>query len=222
VINEKEDTFMFRDFVAAALFMSLALALSGCMVEKSVYQKKVDEADSLASEVASLQQHNKTLTEENEQLKQQLQQLRAGKEAAGRTAEPVVETVPAEKEAPMVAEEKITEPAKEKAAESPQVALAQPVPEKKDTDLKSIRLKVLSGNGKMSSAKKMAKRLTKLGYKVEVVGMATTPDYITDTVYYKSGFEKKATDMAKKIGVRAITKPTTWSTVFDIIVVAVR
>ena len=213
---------MLRDSVAAALFVSLALVLSGCMVEKSAYQKKVDEADSLGREVVSLQQQNKTLAEENEQLKQQLQQLKAEKEGAGTAATPAAVAVPPEKEAPRVAEEKVTEPPKEKVGETPQVAPARTAPEKKETGLKSIRLKVLSGNGKMSSAKKMAGRLTKLGYKVEVVGMAMTPDYATDTVYYKPGFEKKAADLAKKIGVRTITKPISWSSVFDIIVVAVR
>ena len=213
---------MFRDFVAAALFMSLALVLSGCMVERSVYQKKVDEADSLSKEVVSLQQHNKTLSEENEQLKQQVQKLSGEKQEPDRTAESEAMAAPSEKEAPKMTEEKITEPPKEKIAEPPLVAPAQTVPEKKDTGLKSIRVKVLSGNGKMSSAKKMAQRLTKLGYRVEVVGMATTPDYATDTVYYKSGFEKKSADMARKLGGRTITKPITWSSVFDIIVVAVR
>ena len=214
---------MFRGIVAAALFMSLALVLSGCMVEKSVYQKKVDEADSLGKEVVSLQQQNKALAEENEQLRQQVQKLSPERQASAGTAESAATAVPPEKEAPEVAEEKIAEPPpKEKTAETPQVAPAQPVPEKRDTGLKSIRLKVLSGNGKMSSAKKMAGRLTKLGYKVEVIGMATTPDYATDTVYYKPGFEKKAADMAKKLGGRTLTKPISWSSVFDIIVVAVR
>ncbi len=213
---------MFRGIVAAALFMSLALVLSGCMVERSVYQKKVDEADSLSKEVVSLQRHNKTLAEENEQLKQQVQKLSTEKQEPGGTAELAAMATPSEKEAPKVAEEKITEPPKEKVAETPQVAPAQTVHEKKDTGLKSIRVKVLSGNGKMSSAKKMAQRLTKFGYRVAVVGMAATPDYATDIVYYKSGFEKKAADMARKIGGKTITKPLTWSSVFDIIVVAVR
>jgi len=213
---------MFKDFVAAALFMSLALVLSGCMVEKSVYQKKVDEADSLSKEVVALQQHNKTLAEENEQLKQQVQKLSTKTQEPGGTVESEAMAVPSEKEAPKVEEEKIMAPPKEKVAETHQVAPAQTVPEKKDTGLKSIRLKVLSGNGKMSSAKKMTQKLTKLGYKVEVVGMATTPDYVTDTVYYKSGFEKKAADVARKLGGRTITKPISWSSVFDIIVVAVR
>ncbi len=213
---------MLRGIVAAALFMSFALVLSGCMVERSVYQKKVDEADSLSKEVVSLQQHNKTLAEENEQLKQQVQKLSTEKQEPGGTAESAALAAPSEKEAPKVTEEKITEPPKEKVSEPPQVAPAQTVPEKKDTGLKSIRIKVLSGNGKMSSAKKMAQRLTKLGYRVEVVGMATTPDYATDTVYYKSGFEKKAADMGKKLAGKTITKPLTWSSIFDIIVVAVR
>ena len=213
---------MFRKFVTAALFMSLALVLSGCMAEKSAYQKKVDEADSLGNEVVSLKQQNKTLAEENERLRQQVQELSAGRQEPVGTAESAAVVAPAEKEALEPAEEKIAESPKEKDAATSQAATAKTVPEKKDADIKSIRLKVLSGNGKMSSAKKMAGRLTKLGYKVEVVGMATTPDYATDTVYYKPGFEKKAADIAKRLGGKTITKPISWSSVFDVIVVAGR
>ncbi len=207
---------MLRNSVAVALFVSLVLVSSGCMVQKSAYQKKVDEADSLGRDVASLQQQNKSLAEENERLRQQVQELSTG---VG-TPESSAGAAPALKEAPKATEEKIMEPPKEKAAATPQAATAKPVPEKKDADIKSIRLKVLSGNGKMSSAKKMAGRLTKLGYKVEVVGMAMTPDYVTDTVYYKPGFEKQAADMAKKLGAKTITKPMSWSSVFDVIAVA--
>jgi seryl-tRNA synthetase len=192
------------------------------MVQQSTYQKKAEEADRLGNEVISLQQRNKALAEENEQLKQQVQKLGGEKKQEVAAADAGAQAGPPEKEEPKVEEEKIAEPAREKAAESPEVATAPVPPEKKAADAKAMRLKVLSGNGKMSSAKKMSARLTKLGYKVEVVGMATTPDYVTDTIYYKSGFEKQAAGMAKKLGGKAITKPLTWSSVFDIIVVAVR
>ena len=213
---------MSRGFEAAALFISLVLALTGCMVQQSTYQKKAAEADRLGNEVIALQQRNKVLAEENELLRQQVQNRSEEKKQAGVTAEAGAPVGPPEKEEPKVEEEKVAEPRKEKAAESRTVTAAPKPPEKKAADVKSMRLKVLSGNGRMSSAKKMSAKLTKLGYKVEVVGMATTPDYATDPIYYKSGFEKQAAGMAKKLGGKAITKPLTWSSVFDIIVVAVR
>ncbi len=211
---------MFRNSVIMALLMSLALVLSGCVVQKSAYQRKYDEADRLGMEVASLQQQNKALAEENEGLRQQVQELSADRQEPVETVRPTSTAAPAGKEAPKAAEEKITESPQEKAAVTPQAETAKPVPEKKDMGLKSIRLKVLSGNGKMSSARKMAGRLTRLGYKVEVVGMATTPDYARDTVYYKPDFEMQAVEMAKKLGGKAITKPMSWSSVFDVIAVA--
>lgn len=210
---------MSRGLMAAVLFMGLILVLSGCMVKQSAYQKKAEEADRLSNEVLALQQRNKALAEENEQLREQLWKLSAEKKDA---ADTVAQAVTQDQETPRVEEERVEEPPKEKVAETVETAPAPKPAERKDEDVKPMRLKVLSGNGKMSTAKQMSARLKKLGYKVEVVGMATTPDYATDTIYYKPGFEKQASGIAKKIGGRAITKPLTWSSVFDIIVVAVR
>ncbi len=210
---------MSRGLMASVLFMGLILVLSGCTFKQSAYQKKAEEADRLSNEVLALQQRNKALAEENEQLREQLWRLSAEKKEA---ADTVAQTVMQDQEPPRVEEEKIAEPPMEKGAGAVETAPARKPAEKKDAGEKPVRLKVLSGNGKMSTAKQMSARLKRLGYKVEVVGMATTPDYATDTIYYKPGFEKQAGGIAKKLGGKAITKPLTWSSVFDIIVVAVR
>ena len=59
--------------------MVLVLALSGCMVTKSAYEQKEQEADTLAKTVADLDRKNKDLTArteklqaENDELKKQL------------------------------------------------------------------------------------------------------------------------------------------------------
>lgn len=58
-----------------------SLALSGCLVAKSTYLKKVDEADTLGREVATLQEMHRELAAENGVLKAQLARVR--EEAAG-------------------------------------------------------------------------------------------------------------------------------------------
>ena len=66
----------------------------------------------------------------------------------------------------------------------------------KSAGLKSIRMKVLSGEGKIDSAKRMAKRLTAMGYKVESVAMAENADYPANTVYFTEKYKKEAKTLA--------------------------
>jgi hypothetical protein len=85
----------------------------------------------------------------------------------------------------------------------------------------SLKLKVLSGTGKISSAKKMSKTLGSMGYKSEKVDLAPRSNFKQNTVYYAKGFEATANDIKKRLGGTAITKPLSWNSQFDIIVVSV-
>jgi len=78
---------------------------------------------------------------------------------------------------------------------------------------------VLSGDGKIDSAKRMAKRLTVMGYRVESVGMAESSDYPANTVYFAANYKKEARTLASKLGKDTIVKPLTWKSVFSLIVV---
>jgi hypothetical protein len=99
------------------------------------------------------------------------------------------------------------------------VAIVESPAAKKQAGLKSIRIKVLSGDGKIDSARQMAKRITSMGYKVENVGMADNSDYPASTIYFAPKYNKEAKDLAKKLGKETITKPLSWKSVFNIIVV---
>ena len=94
--------------------------------------------------------------------------------------------------------------------------------EEKTFDLKTLKVKVLSGTGKMSSARVMSKKLTGMGYKIESVGMAPRPNFAANTVFYAPGYQKEAQDLTTRLGENAICKPLTWSSVFHIIVVSVQ
>ena len=104
-------------------------------------------------------------------------------------------------------------------AKSREVAIEESPAAKKPIGLKSIRVKVLSGDGKIASAKKMSKRMTSMGYKVESIGMADHTDYPAHTIYFASKYNKEAKALAKKLGKETITKPLTWKSVFHLIVV---
>ena len=93
--------------------------------------------------------------------------------------------------------------------------------EGKESSLKDLKVKVLSGNGKLPTARLMSKRLISMGYRVEDIGTATRTDYTVNTIYFNSGYKTEAQRLAAQLGGKTIAKPLTWSSVFHIIVVAV-
>jgi hypothetical protein len=80
------------------------------------------------------------------------------------------------------------------------------------------RIKVLWGNGKPASAKKLAARINSLGYKVEKTGTAARQNYKTNMVYYSKDAKPAAQKLAKRL--KAEAKPLTWKSEFNILVVA--
>jgi hypothetical protein len=93
--------------------------------------------------------------------------------------------------------------------------------EGRETSLKNLKVKVLSGNGKLPTARQMSKRLVAMGYKVEEIGTANRTDYKVNTIYFASDYKTEAQSLAARLGGKTIAKPLTWSSVFHIIVVAV-
>jgi myosin heavy subunit len=93
--------------------------------------------------------------------------------------------------------------------------------EGKETSLKNLKVKVLSGNGKLPTARQMSKKLIGMGYRVADIGTASRTDYTANTIYFASDYKKEAQRLAAQLGGKTIAKPLTWSSVYHIIVVAV-
>ncbi len=206
-----------RSLCFAAL-MVLVMAFSGCMVTKSAYDQKEEEANLLAKTASDLERRNKemaalneTLRAENEDLKKQV----AAKDDMLRLKSEEIAKQDA-KQAAMVNE---VDRMKTHLAKSGDGNLRDVAPAGRPTGLKSIRLKVLSGEGKIDSARRMAKRLAAMGYKVESVGMAESSDYPANTVYFAAKHKKEARALASKLGKETIVKPLSWKSVFSLIVV---
>ena len=85
---------------------------------------------------------------------------------------------------------------------------------------KELRIKVLTGTGKLSAARKLSKKLADLGYKVERMDRAPKTGFNKDTVFFAKDKEKEAKELAGRLGKDTIVKPLTWSSIFDVIVVA--
>jgi len=83
---------------------------------------------------------------------------------------------------------------------------------------RDLKIKVLSGDGDLGSAKMMAKRLKEMNYKIRLIGHAPR-DFRANTVYYKPEFERQGRLLVSKLGDNTVMKPLTWSSVFDLIIV---
>ncbi len=194
-----------------AALMVLVMALSGCMVTKSAYDQKEEEANLLAKTASDLERRNKALQAENEDLKKQV----AAKDDMLRLKSEEIAKQDA-KQAAMVEE---VDRMKAQFARSGDGGGRDAPAAGRSAGFKSVRLKVLSGEGKIDSARRMAKRLAAMGYKVESVGMAESSDYPANTVYFAANSKKEAKALASRLGKDTIVKPLTWKSVFSLIVV---
>jgi hypothetical protein len=188
------------------------------MVTKSAYVQKEEEANTLAKTVSDLDQRNKEITAQNEKLKADYNDLKKQAVVKDDLLQKRSEEIARQdaKQAAMVNE---VERMKAQQAKSGGADIKESPAAGKSSGLKSIRMKVLSGEGKIDSAKRMAKRLTAMGYKVESVAMAENADYPANTVYFTEKYKKEAKTLASRLGKNTIVKPLTWKSVFSIIVV---
>jgi len=202
---------MFRRSIFLVALLALVTVLSGCLVTQSAYVQKEEEVNSLTKNNTELAARSEKLQAENNELKKQIAVKddllqKKSEEIARQDA----------KQAEMVNE---MDRMKAQLAKSREAAVEERPSAKKSDGLKSIRIKVLSGDGKIESAKKMAKRISTLGYKVESVGMSENTDYPANTVYFAPNHKAQAKSLASKLGKDTISKPLSWKSVFHLIVV---
>ncbi len=102
------------------------------------------------------------------------------------------------------------------------VALQSP---KESVDERSpikIKIKVLAGDGNIASARNLSKRLSKMGYPVKLIDMAPRSDFQANTIFFGRGYQSAAATLVTRMGKGTISKPLTWQSVFNIIVVTGR
>jgi hypothetical protein len=80
---------------------------------------------------------------------------------------------------------------------------------------------VVSGTGKSVSAKKMALRLSKLGYRVDRIAETPQNGYNKNVVFYAEPNRETATRLASRIGGKTIVKPMDWQSKYGIAVVSI-
>jgi hypothetical protein len=188
------------------LVLAFTLSSSGCAVFKHLDGSTGEEIDAHVS--GRKMAARTTAPEKVDQYANREDQLRISREMKGLKRE-----LAAQKERVAKLEEERLQTALDRKAKPVEVAA------RGKRDLAHIKIKVLSGDGKFKSAKAMAKRLKKMGYKINRLDLAPRANFKMDTVFYAKNFSGEAREMAKRLGGNAITKPLTWNSIFDIIVV---
>jgi hypothetical protein len=200
------------------------LATSGCTALDYSGRNTTEELQRSKASIAQLNEQMASVNKDLTLLKSQVQKMKEA-EAATKDGSVAGETgAPKEKEA-AVSEAGKKEQVKEvdisKRDEMKKSADEKQAVEGKETSLKRLKIKVLSGNGKLPTARQMSKKLIGMGYRVEDIGTANRADYAVNTIYFASDYKTEAQQMAARLGDKTIAKPLTWSSVYHIIVVAV-
>ena len=86
-------------------------------------------------------------------------------------------------------------------------------------DMRKTKIKVLSGDGNLDSAKEMAKKLRNMGYKIEFIDHAPRSSFRRNTVFFAPEFQYEAKRLVSSLGGNTIVNPLSWYSVFDLIIV---
>jgi len=221
-----------------AFILVFCLAISGCVSSRYSDMGTREELLKYKAEIYQLNEQVTSLNKELETLRKEMQQIKQT-EVTKKAESGIKETTLISRAKPVlekqsIAEEKtiqssVPEPEKNKQIQEPQrvkkealkkITSEKPSVQRKEIDIKTLKVKVLSGNGKLSTAQDMSKKLEGMGYKVEDVGMSPRADFKANMIYYAVKYQREAEHLAARLGNKTISKPLSWSSVFHIIVVA--
>jgi len=109
---------------------------------------------------------------------------------------------------------------KQIAMPQPQKDEAQvPVSQESERDMRELKVKVMTGDGNINSAKTMAKKLGKLGYNIKIIDFAPRSNFRRNTIYFSAESIDEAKRLGQSLGRNPILKPLNWSSIYDLIVV---
>jgi hypothetical protein len=193
--------------------------ISGCSTLGFFDKSSKDDLERSKASIAHLNDQLADLNKELDTLKKEVQQLK--EEAQKGEDEGGVEEDSLTGQTGTVTEKQIQEEVIESKAEKKKTTEEQPAIQGKAIDIKTLKVKVLSGNGKLSSAREMSKKLIRMGYKVADIELGPRKDFTVNTIYFASNYQREAQQLAARLGGKTVCKPLTWNSIFNIIVVAV-
>jgi FtsZ-binding cell division protein ZapB len=86
-------------------------------------------------------------------------------------------------------------------------------------NIRSLKIKVISGDGDLRSAHVMAEKLRKMGYEAKAIDLASQSRFSRDTVFFASKSQREAKQLVSRLEGNAVLKPLSWPSVFDLIIV---
>lgn len=212
---------MFRAYLIILIF-HLGFIFQGCAVLeyldgsqqeevealKMSKQQMLNEVERLKGENANLQRQIDTLQEENHRIinepRNKIAELRGENKLLNEQISTLKEEKKRIEDENQVLTDKLTK---------------LPLQYELKKDIGKLRVKVLSGDGDLYSAKEMREKLKSRGYQIELIDYASSPNFSQNTVYFKSKFKDEATRLVMSLGGNAISKPISWFSIFDLIVV---
>ncbi len=197
------------------------LVISGCSTLGFFDKSSKDDLERSKASIAHLNDQLVDLNKELNTLKKEVQQLKEEAQKEEEEEEAEMEEDSLTGQTGTVAEKQIQEEVIENKTEKKKTTEGQPAIEGKEIDIKTLKVKVLSGNGKLSSAREMSKKLIRMGYKVSDIELGPRKDFTVNTIYFASDYQKVARQLAARLGGKTVCKPLTWNSIFNIIVVAV-
>ena len=203
--------------ILCIITLAFCLATSGCAGLDLSGKNTTEELQRSKASIAQLNDQIASVNKDLTLLKAEVQKMK--EEEAARNESSVKEKEAAAAETGKKAQVKEVDISKKD--EMKKSADEKRAVEGKETSLKNLKVKVLSGNGKLPTARQMSKRLITMGYSVADIGTAARTDYTVNTIYFAPDYKTEAQRLAAQLGGKTIAKPLTWSSVFHIIVVAV-
>ena len=92
-------------------------------------------------------------------------------------------------------------------------------PDESAKNIHKLKVKVISGDGNIKSANRMAKKLGERGYKIRLIDYAPRSNYLRDTVYFSPKFKSEAKQLGHTIGRNTVLMSLNWPSMYDLIVV---
>ena len=183
---------------------------------KMTKEEMWNEMERLKTENVDLQSQINVLREENQRIRDENEKEMAGMKDEN---EALNEQINMLKEESQRASDENQVLAKKLTDLQPKYKTHSPESDELKRDIGKLKIKVLSGDGNLHSAKDMAKRLMNMGYKIGAILYAPRSDFSQDTVYFAPEFQEGAKRLLPSLGSNAISKPLTWPSVFDLIIV---
>ena len=207
---------MYRIYLCI-LFVLLPPFFQGCGMLDFLKGDTGDETRSVEAKKTQVQNEVDRLRAENTGLKNRMDLMK--KEAKLSMEGNVREMKKLEEERDSLNEElrKLREDNKRIALENKECK--EKLQKREKTVLADLKIKVLSGDGDLRSAKNMTKKLMGMDYVIRLIGYAPRSNFKKNTVYFKPRAEKEGKLLVSKIGIHTAIKPLTWPSIFDLIVV---